>query len=64
MIDPFRLERLRAVRTVEDLIKDLSDRGGLSHEWAGIDKDVRDEIKRTWREIILHGMGVYDTLGG
>jgi len=40
------------VQAVEEIINDLSDRRGLSHEWDMIDDDVKTEIKTAWQLII------------
>jgi len=37
---------------VSDIIIDLADRRGLSQEWDMIDKDIQNEIKQEWCEII------------
>ena len=44
---------LAARRTVDALVKDLSDRRGLKHEWAQIDPEIQREIREAWRIIIL-----------
>lgn len=37
---------------IEDIIGDLSDRGGLGNEWCGIDEDIQDEIRDEWASIL------------
>ena len=37
---------------VDQLIEDLTDRRGLRQEWEGIDEDIQNEIRETWRAII------------
>ena len=37
---------------IEEIIEDISDRRGLKNEWNGIDKDIQDEIKEVWFNII------------
>lgn len=34
------------------LIRDMTDRRGLRHEWDKIDDDVREELLNTWLSII------------
>lgn len=36
---------------VESIIDDLTGRKGLRQEWGGIDDDIREEIRETWRGI-------------
>ena len=40
--------RDKAEAVVAAIIKDLSDRRGLRHEWDRIDEDIQDEIRETW----------------
>jgi hypothetical protein len=42
----------RALRAVDALIFDISDRRGLKREWCQIDADVQQEIRATWEKII------------
>jgi hypothetical protein len=41
---------------VSEIIKDISDRRGLSHEWNSIDEDIQEEIKDSWMKIIKKHM--------
>lgn len=43
----------KAEKIVAALIKDLSDRRGLRHEWEQIDDDIQEEIRNTWVAIVL-----------
>ena len=36
---------------VKNIVKDLSDRRGLRHEWDNIDDDVKAEIIERWESI-------------
>lgn len=37
---------------IDEIIFDLSDRGGIGAEWDQIDEDTQEEIKQAWREIL------------
>lgn len=50
MVD-FRILR-HADLIVKEIVKDISDRRGLKHEWEAIDEDIQNEIKSKWRQII------------
>ena len=39
-------------RIVRLIIKDLCDRKGLRQEFESCDKDIQDEIRDAWREIV------------
>lgn len=41
-----------AKKAVEGIVKDLSDRRGLRHEWDQIDSEIKREIQNKWTEII------------
>lgn len=43
----------QADQIVAALLTDLQDRGGLDDAWGMIDSDIQEEIKDTWRRIIL-----------
>ena len=46
------MERENAERIVDGIIRDLSDRRGLRHEWDMIDDDIRAEIRDVWIGIV------------
>ena len=37
---------------IDEIIFDLSDRGGIGGEWDQIDKSTQEEIKQAWREVL------------
>lgn len=39
-------------RIVRLILEDLCDRRGLRQEFEACDKDIQDEIRDTWREIV------------
>jgi len=41
-----------ARRIVRAIIRDLSDRRGLRHEWDQIDDEIRAEIRAEWQRLI------------
>jgi len=43
-----------AVRIVNAIIDDLSDRKGLKNTWWNIDEDIKDEIHNKWRTIVVN----------
>lgn len=43
---------MRAEIAVDEIIKDLSDRRGLRHEWDQIDDDIKKEIRDKWIKIV------------
>jgi hypothetical protein len=55
MRDLKAIEALRkdAERIVDAIINDLTDRSGIKHEWWGIDKKIREEIKQKWVDIVM-----------
>lgn len=36
---------------------DITDRKGLRQEWEHIDEDIKDEIRKTWFQIISNILG-------
>lgn len=46
----------KAKIAVENIILDLSDRSGMGNDWDATDKDIKDEIKKTWADIIVKQM--------
>ena len=46
-------DAVKATLIVDKIIKDLSDRRGLRHEWEKIDEDIQQEIRDEWRNIVL-----------
>jgi hypothetical protein len=40
-------------RIVNRIISDLTDRSGLEDEWDQIDDTVQDEIRDTWKSIVV-----------
>lgn len=47
--------RKQAVKAVNLIVADLSDRRGLSGEWDQIDDDIKREIKSRWVDILVTG---------
>lgn len=43
-----------AMKIIEDILYDLKDRKGIKHSWNEIDDDVQEEIKETWKKIIMN----------
>jgi len=43
-----------AERLVENIIKDLTSRGGLGNSWDDIDKDIQEEITSHWKQLIYN----------
>ena len=41
-----------AVRIVDKLVADLSDRRGIGDEWDEIDRATKEEIKAEWTQIV------------
>lgn len=48
---------MSAEQIVDAIIADLSGRSGLGDEWAGIDPDVRAEIRQHWIDIANTPLG-------
>ena len=46
----------KAAKAADEIISDLSDRGGIGSEWDQIDEDCKEDIKATWAAIILKAM--------
>ena len=44
---------------VNKIIDDLADRAGLGDVWESIDKDIKEEIKNAWTDIVDDGMSDY-----
>lgn len=42
-----------ATEIVRAIERDICDRRGLRHEWERIDEDIQQEIRDTWRKIVL-----------
>lgn len=49
-----------AVTIVDEIIADLSARSGLGSEWDQTDKDIRDEIRTEWLDIVSSAVKVRD----
>jgi hypothetical protein len=45
-------ERKTARAVVDKIVDDITDRSGLGNAWEGIDADVREEIRKTWTDIV------------
>lgn len=43
----------KAKEVVELIVRDLSGRRGLRHEWDQIDDEIRTEIRREWVKLTL-----------
>lgn len=43
---------MRARAAVDEIVKDLSDRRGLKHEWQRIDPETQDEIREVWEAAV------------
>jgi len=41
----------KAEKIVDAIIKDLTDRRGLKHEWWQIEEDIQKEIKVEWMRL-------------
>lgn len=48
----YRVSYSEATEMVDAIVRDLTDRRGLSAAWAEIDDETIEEIKREWRRII------------
>jgi len=48
--------RERYEAAVDEIIADLSDRGGIGDEWDGIDPVIQDEIREEWIQILERNM--------
>jgi hypothetical protein len=55
MIDPCE-GNMRVNVAVEQIVRDLSDRGGLGNEWDQIDESIQQEIKDEWKLIIARSL--------
>lgn len=42
----------KAMKAVNAIIEDLSDRRGLRQEWESIDNDIQQEIREEWAGLI------------
>ncbi len=49
-------DKKRAAQIVDDLIGDLTGRQGFDYVWDDCAKDIRTEIKRSWRVIVLRAL--------
>jgi hypothetical protein len=43
----------KALCIVEAIESDIEDRSGIGNAWESIDRKTRDEIRRTWRRLVL-----------
>ena len=41
---------------IEDIISDMSDRGGLGNEWDACDDGIKEEIREAWTAIVLKSL--------
>lgn len=51
-------DRQKANNIVNLIVDDISDRRGLKWEWEKIDDDVKSEIKKVWRDIIMREIAI------
>lgn len=42
-----------ASNIVDAIVEDLSDRNGIKQAWYDIDEEIQDEIRQTWKEIVI-----------
>lgn len=49
---PREMDQTMMQLMVDSIVKDLKDRSGLENEWDAIDRELQDEIKEEWHEII------------
>jgi hypothetical protein len=42
-----------AKNAIRSILKDLSDRRGLKHQWEQIDQDIKEEIVAKWEQIVI-----------
>ena len=56
MNSPMLQQHKKAKRIVEEILRELDDRGGFDGWWGDIDEDIQEEIKAKLTEI------VYDNL--
>lgn len=49
----YRISPDDAKQAVDEIVRDLTDRRGLSTAWAAIDDETLDEIRETWAKIIM-----------
>lgn len=42
----------KATDIVDAILADMTDRRGLRHQWDQIDRDIQQEIRDTWAEIV------------
>lgn len=46
----------KAKQLIDDILKDLTDRGGLGDEWYQIDPEIQEEIKAEWTRMARQRM--------
>lgn len=56
LFDEYRKRRV-AEYSVDDIVKDFTDRRGLRQEWEQIDDDIQKEITDAWKEAIVNRIG-------
>ena len=47
------MTREAAVKIVDALIEDITDRRGFSQEWDNCDEDIQQEIREQWITIVM-----------
>lgn len=47
----------RAIKAVNAIVDDITDRKGLGNEWEALDEDIQGEIIATWVAIIVKEVG-------
>lgn len=44
---------------VDEIVKDLCSRKGLGNEFESFDKDIQEQIKEDWKEIVKDNLESY-----
>jgi len=47
----------KAIKAVNAIVEDITDRRGLGNEWEAIDEDTQGEIITAWVAIIVREIG-------
>jgi len=47
----------KAIKAVNAIVEDITDRSGIGNEWEGMDEETQGEIIATWVGIIVREVG-------
>lgn len=57
-----REDRWTAIQIVDEITADILDRSGIGNEMERVDDETRDEIRKTWIEVVVKALSAARSL--